>query len=519
MVVRTLIVFALLISVHSFESPITSDFRESLIDRTNHSRHLLSSNDWTYITVDNFQFGAVPFPVEGDTQIYDITQLNYSRYEDSLLLEGWWLFIIIIGVIIVSLVWYLARPCLGGVRGTRGCLCPKAFVKAKGEGYSYVHVKMCQMCTLVWVLAVSIVILITFMYNSALAADMKAVDESSKSVVTAVDRNIRLINNAFYAIPFSSYETVFNASMKLVQKMEVEIKTNVGGFGDYTKKYNKTREGLTLFGLYVTSFMLVLLVFATCTMHYQMSSGISIFGWFLASVLLFSAAVTYPLNVSVSDACLVGDNILNSKNYEEQSIVLHFFPINDPAILQIRDLFNVTFRTQIVDEMNEFLKKNCGSNLLCPTDRTVTLDNYMNFKYVPFITGSLLYSSEVCQTKCIEPYMQDLAKKYTAYFNQMNIIDDVVYGPIESIRHGTPFINYVYSVMKFMCTDDIFFYVTVMTALLCLSGILTFLLSIVSMITGKRFNMHNKARPTQKELEFRGSPNQFELPNFDFFDY
>ncbi|EKE41178.1 hypothetical protein ENUP19_0172G0024 [Entamoeba nuttalli] len=503
------------------KSPLSDENRDYFKTKTEHKRTLFFSNDWTKTTVDNFQFAAVPFPSKSSSQIYDETKMNYNQYEDALILEGWWFLVMACAVVVISFLWYLARPCLGGVRGTQGCFCPKPFKKASGEGYSYIHVKWCQIIIIGCFIISIILILLLIMYNASIRAKINAVRTSSDNTVDSVDRNIRIIQSAFNDMPFESQKQDFDNKIKMMSYIKDGVEKGVGSLSDYVKEYNRSREGLELFAIYITSFMLGLLLFAACTFHYQMASGLSIFGWLLAAVFIIAASVTYPMDIAVADACLVGDKILNSDSYETQSVVLYYFPVNDPSVTQMIGLFEDKLLPETISKMKLFLEEHCGKELLCnsfPAD-SLTVSNYDDYRNVPFIHNTtILYSYTSCAQYC-DSANKKVAKEYGDYYSTIDAINSCVKGPLESLRHGEPFENYLFNVMSFMCTKDLHTYTFVTTCLSCAVGLVIWIISFISMLAGKRFNKHNRSRATEKEISFRGTANQYELPNFNLIDY
>ncbi|KAL7720755.1 Uncharacterized protein QTN25_001976 [Entamoeba marina] len=497
-------------------SPITDDERQLFEDLTDHNRTYFDTDQISFTSMDNFQFAAVPFPENGSTQIYDVTAVDYDTYENTLLFEGYWLIIIGLILVIFAFAWYFARPCLGGVRGTRGCLCPKPFKRAYGEGYSYKEIKRCQIASIFWVILMLVLLIMFLMLNATITAYIRAISDATDTVSDDISRHIRIIQQTFDSIGNDAYESDLSVIMDGLVVIKKESTSSVNEFGDYARQFNKTREGLGLFTAYISIIMLSLFLYATCSFHYQMASGVSIFGWVFAVLFISTALITFPLDIVCADACLLGDKILNSDTFEEQSVVNYFFTINDPSVLELQTLFDTSIRNDVLNDISQFLDDHCGDFIYCNSSlgTSVTSSNYLQFKDFPFRSeDGNLYSCTSCQTACSSS-IQTYATEYTTYYSNIDKIDNLLSGSIESLRSGKPFEEYVYSIMDFMCHGDVQDITIASVSLLTVMAVLFLVFSLFSMCAGKRFHLHNKSKTTPEELIFRGTKHQWELANF-----
>ena len=574
------IIFTLSFTFTNSKSPLTQSQREIFISRTSHSRTTLITSNFSPQNIDNFMFGAVPFITNPnsnsnstsnknstdsnstlnknstdssskinsnanlptnftDPKFYDETKINMTVYEDTLLMEAWWWCIFALVMVTISLLFWCLRPCLGGVKGGIGICRPRLFDIEIGEGYGYIQIKIFQIVAIVAFIIVLFSLILTQMWNGSIRAHVMAVDRSSETVLKTFQRDLRLINNSFSYMNIdetlqTNYSTQFFGYLNQMKDLERSIESNSGKFGDYFVKYNRSREVMMLFGIYASAIMLILYLFSACTFHHQMSSGLAIFGWLLGAILMISSILTYSQTILVADACLLGDQILDANNFEELSVVKWMYPINQQSSISMQMLLQNEMYPQTIEDLQKFLKKNCGVYMVCDEKIMRLIDDLKNafsstenmtlFENIPFINKQMnnnqteLYSSIQCTQYCNEE-IKKLSKQYNQYFEIIKYLQYLITGPIDDIRHGKSFETYLYNLMEYLCKDDTFSILCyVMMAIMSLSAVLVWLMSFLAMVSGKRFNQDNtRIIMTTKEASFRGGIHKYETANLSYF--
>ena len=498
-------------------SPLTDELREFFHKETNHDRRLFFSNDYAYKTVDNFQFGAVPFPAKGDIQVFDETKLDYDTYEDALVMEYYWVFFVMIGIALISAIWYLFRPWIGGTRGTQGLCCPKPFKKEKQQGYSFFLIRRCQIASHILTIILFIIVFIVFSYDAQITTHLKLITSSSRTIERKMERHLRLINVTYSELNITEYDDQYNKLLKYMTSIKEDTTNNVEKIGDYARDYNRARHGLSLFGLYTCVIMLALYIYSAFSLHYQMASGIAIFGWAISLSLLFASQITTPVSTVIGDSCLVMDKILNSDNFESLSVVNDLFPINDPSIMKMKTLFSETLKSELYKSLTLKYKQFCNDGITVCENMTESIndDNYEQYRDLPFNDNDVLYSSDVCQEVCKTVNQRQDAKIYTDYYWQIDQINHLVDSTFNPLLTGKPLSDFFYNLMNFLCTKSVFNVSRMSGLSLFILGILIFIFSIISMIIAKRFNLRYKAKPTKDELVIRGNLRAWELPDFN----